>query len=163
MSKEDRSREIFFRIALGLFVLVLLLLVVQPFITKMLQNFERTAMQQVVVQLNVAANFKMAEYVALDKLQQLPEQLSENPMSWLDLDDLGGYDRYLGEVDKLNFEQLDSKQWVYDRSVNRLIYKVKYPELLRNEDPFANRIQFRLLLALPAALNRFLPWLTLVP
>ena len=145
-NKKSRLRQIFTWAVFSLFVLLIILLVAQPFFSKMLRNFERTALQHVVLQLNVVVNFKMAEYVALDKLQLLPEQLGENPMAWLDLDDLGGYNRYLGEVDQLDFEQLEVKQWVYDRSINRLVYKVKYPELLMNEDPVANRIQFLLAL-----------------
>jgi len=130
----------------SLFILLIILLVAQPFFSKMLENFERTALQQVVRQLNVATNLKMAEYVALDKMQQLPEQLTENPIAWLDLDDLGGYGRYNGEVDRLDFEQLEPRHWVYDRFSMRLIYKVEYTELLVNEDPVAERIQFRLIL-----------------
>jgi hypothetical protein len=140
----DGGGQFFLKLVVSLTLLLMLLVVGQPFFSKMMQNFERTAVSQVVTQLNTAASFKVAEYIALDKLPELSEQLTNNPLSWLELDDLGGYDRYQGEVEELNFEQLDSKQWVYDRSTNRLVYKVKYPELLINEDPIAQRIQFRL-------------------
>ena len=139
-----RGGQFFLKLVVTLTLLLMLLLVAQPFFSKMMQSFERTAFNQVVTQLNAAASFKVAEYIALDKLPELPKQLANNPLSWLELDDLGGYDRYQGEVETLNFEQLDSKQWIYDRSTNRLIYKVKYPELLSNDDPIAQRIQFRL-------------------
>ena len=143
-NKKSRPRQIFIWLVVSLVVLLMILLVAQPFFSKMMKNFERVALQQVITQLNIAANFKLAEYVALDKLPQLPEKLTENPIAWLDVDDLGGYNRYIGEVERLNFGQLDNKQWAYDRSSNRLVYKLRYPELLRNEDPVANRIQFRL-------------------
>ncbi len=136
--------QFFLKLVVSLTLLMMLLLVGQPFFSKMMQNFERTAFNQVVIQLNAAASFKVAEYIALDKLPELPEQLANNPLSWLELDDLGGYDRYQGEVEILSFEELGSKQWIYDRSTNRLVYKVKYPELLSNDDPIAERIQFRL-------------------
>lgn len=141
--ENNRPRLSLFEIVVSVILLLILLLVAQPFFSKMLENFERTALQQIVRQLNAAAYFKMAEYVALDKLQQLPEQLDENPVYWLDIDDLEGWEQYLGEVDSVNFEQLEEQIWVYDKSTNRLIYKVKYPYLLDNEDPVSNRIQFR--------------------
>jgi len=143
-NNKSRPRQIFIWLVVSFVVLLMILLVAQPFFSKMMKNFERIALQQVITQLNIAANFKLAEHVALDKMPQLPEKLTENPIVWLDVDDLGGYNRYIGEVERLNFGQLDNKQWAYDRSSNRLVYKLRYPELLRNEDPVANRIQFRL-------------------
>jgi len=136
--------QLFLKLVVSLILLLMLLVVGQPFFSKMMQNFERTAVRQVVTQLNSAASFKVAEYIALDKLPELSEQLTNNPLMWLELDDLGGYDRYQGEIEVLNFQELNTKQWIYDRSTNRLIYKVEYPELLINEDPIAQRIQFHL-------------------
>jgi len=112
----------------------------------MQENLERTGVQQTVRQLNAAINFKIAEYVALDKLQALPEKLDDNPMSWLNLDNIGGHNRYSGEVEALEFKLLVAGKWVFDRSSGHLIYKVKYPKRLKNEDPLVDRIQFELVL-----------------
>jgi len=144
--KEYRSGINLIRVILGLLILLAFLFVAQPFIDKMLESFERTAIQQTVRQLDTAINFKIAEYVALDRLQELPEQLNKNPMSWLELDDMGGYDRYLGEVEKLDYSLLKAGHWVFDRATGRLVYKVKYPKRLNNGDPVTDRIQYRLVL-----------------
>ncbi|PCJ49045.1 MAG: hypothetical protein COA74_07200 [Gammaproteobacteria bacterium] len=133
-------------VVLSVVLVLVLVLVALPFFTRMLENIERTALQQIVRQLNAAAKMKMAEYVALDKLQRLPEQMRINPVNWLDIRDLGGWDRYKGEVEiveLVDFEQLGEQSWVFDKTTGRLIYKLAYPELLINEDPINNRIQFR--------------------
>jgi len=138
-----RSRRGLFSVGVSVILVLILLLLAQPFFSRMLENLERTAVQQIVRQLNSAAQFKMAEYVALDKLNLLPEQIGVNPVAWLDINDLGGWNGYQGEVNNINFGQLEVQQWVFDKLTRRLVYKVKYPELLNNQDPQNNRIQFR--------------------
>jgi len=137
---------ILIKVFLSLILLLVLWLLARPFIDKMLENFERTSVQQTVGQLNTALNFKIAEVIALDKLQELPQKLATNPIAWLDLDNLGGYGNYKGEVEELDFKQLQAGNWIYDRSVNHLIYKVKHPGQLKSDDPVANRIQYKLAL-----------------
>jgi len=142
--ENNRFRVSLFEIVVSVILILIFLLLARPFFGKMLENIERTAFQQVIGHLNIAANFKMAEYVALDKLNRLPQELNKNPVTWLGIEELDGWDRYLGEVDSLDFEQLDAQHWVFDKSMSRLIYKVKYQKLLENKDPIENRIQFRL-------------------
>ena len=142
--KESQPGLILLKSMLGLVLLLILWLLARPFVDKMMENFERTSVQQTVGQLNTALNFKMAEYIALDKLHELPQQLATNPIEWLELDNLGGYGNYQGEVEELDFERLDAGNWTFDRSVNHLVYKVKYPGQLESDDPLANRIQFKL-------------------
>lgn len=142
--KNNRPDLRRFEIVFSVIIVLLFLLLAQPFFSKMLENFERTSLQQIVRQLNAAAIYKMAEYVALDKLQLLPEQLDNNPVTWLDINSLEGKDRYQGEVDNLDFEQLQEQHWIYEKTSRRLIYKLKYPFLIENEDPVKNRLQFRL-------------------
>jgi len=144
--KESQPGLIFLKSMLGLILILIFWLLARPFVDKMMENFERTSVQQTVGQLNTALNFKMAEYIALDKLYELPQQLATNPIAWLELDNLGGYGNYQGEVEELDFKRLDAGNWAFDRSVNYLIYKVKYPEQLESDDPIINRIQFKLAL-----------------
>ncbi|MCP4413020.1 MAG: hypothetical protein GY808_10720 [Gammaproteobacteria bacterium] len=144
--KESKPGLLLLKFILALLLLLVLWLLALPFVDKMLENFERTSVQQTVGQLNTALNFKIAEVIALDKLQELPQQLATNPIAWLDLDNLGGYGNYKGEVEELDFKQLQAGNWVFDRSENYLIYKVKYPGQLKSDDPVANRIQFKLAL-----------------
>ena len=141
--QNNRPRFTKSEVILSVVLVLVFILVALPFFSRMLENLERTALQLIVRQLNAAAYMKMAEYVALDKLQLLPDQLRLNPVNWLELPDLGGWDRYQGEVNEVDFEQLDEQSWVFDKSTGRLIYKVNYPELLINGDPIYNRIQFR--------------------
>lgn len=144
--KKIPFRPNLFEMAISVILLLIVLFLARPFFSKMLESFERTAVQQIVRQLNAAAAFKMAEYIALDKLKQLPTQLLENPITWLGIDDLSGWDRYRGEVDDLDFQQMAEQSWVYDRRMHRLVYKLGYPTLVENNDPLANRIQFRLVM-----------------
>jgi competence protein ComGC len=143
-NKAIQQRLSLFEIIFSVAVISVFLLVAKPFFSKMMENVERTALQQVIRNLNAAATLKMAEYVALDKLQLIQGEIRENPVSWLNLDDLGGWDRYQGEVRLVNFKQLKEKSWIYEQSTSRLIYKLANPELLDNEDPINNRIQFAL-------------------
>jgi len=141
--ENNRPRLSQSEIVVSIVILLVFILIAIPFFNRMFENIERTAMQQIIRQLNAAANIKMAEYVALDKLKEFPEQLRSNPVNWLDVRDLKGWDRYLGEVEQVDFEQLEEQNWIYDKSRGRLIYKVDYPELLINNDPIQNRIQFK--------------------
>ena len=131
--------EILTSVVIGL----LLFLLGLPFYHKMMQNIERTALQQILRQLNAAATLKMAEYVALDKLSLMSEQVRVNPISWLDIREMQGWGSYQGEASNVNFAKMDEQTWIYDQSLDRLIYKVAYPELLVNSDPVANKIQFK--------------------
>ena len=144
--KAIQQRLSFFEIVVSIAVIVVFLLVAQPFFSQMMENVERISVQQIVRKLNAAATLKMAEHVALDKLHLIEGELRENPVAWLDLDDLGGWDRYQGEVEFVNFHQLREQRWIYDQSTGRLIYKLAYPELVDNDDPIKNRIQFRLMI-----------------
>jgi hypothetical protein len=141
--ENNRPRLNQSEIVISIVILLVFILIAMPFFNRLLENIERTSMQQIIRQLNAAANIKMAEYVALDKLKQFPEQLRSNPVNWLDVRDLNGWDHYQGEVELLDFEQLEEQHWVYDKSRGRLIYKIGYPELLINNDPIQNRIQFK--------------------
>jgi len=136
-----RSREV--EVTVSVVVLLAALLIAVPFVNRILQNFEKTTVQQIVNQLNSAAQFKIAEYVALDKLMMLPKQLDENPLNWINPEDIAGWDDYLGETNTVIFKNLDDGKWQYEQLTKRLIYKIEYADKIINDDPIKNRIQFR--------------------
>ena len=146
IGRQEKTPLRLFTIIVSVVVLLIMLLLVQPFFSKMLENFERTTVQQIISQLNTAANFKMAEYVALDKLHHLPEELNKNPVTLFGIDDLGGWERYRGEVEIVNFEAMDKQTWFYERLTGRLIYRLAHPDLVENNDPVKDRLQFRLVI-----------------
>ncbi len=144
--ENNRPRSSIFEIGVSIILLLLVLFVAAPLFERMMQNFEKTAVKQLVSQLNSAAQFKLAEYVALDKLKSLPKQISGNPIAWLDAEDIIGWDGYLGEVVRVDFNQLTAQSWQYDQTTRRLIYKVEYIDGLNNDDPIKDRIQYRFVL-----------------
>lgn len=130
-------------VVISVVILLVFILIAMSYFNRIIENSERTTVQQIIRQLNAAANIKMAEHVALDKLKQFPEQFRNNPVNWINDKDVKGWEHYQGEVEQLDFEKLEVQHWVYDKWTERLIYKVGYPELLINSDPIQNRLQFK--------------------
>jgi len=141
--ENNRRRPRVVEVTVSVVVLLAAFLFAIPYVNRIMRNFEKTTVQQIVSQLNSVAQFKLAEYVALDKLKLLPKQLDDNPMNWISPKDIVGWEDYAGEVKSVIIENLDGGQWQYDLTTKRLIYKVKYIDKIINDDPKSNRIQFR--------------------
>ncbi|WP_338848460.1 type II secretion system protein [Massilia sp. W12] len=81
---------------------------------------ERTAMQQVIGNLNSALHLQLGLMIVRNREMELPLLLQQNPMNWL----AEKPRNYLGEVGPDDKVTLSPGHWYYDKSSARLVYLI---------------------------------------
>ena len=123
-------------------VVLVLIFLVWPFIKAMLMSMERMAFEQRVESLRRATEFKVAEYVALNSMQDVKELINENPWRWQAQDSEELEDSL--EVEQLDINTQSRGEWIYEKERQFLSYRFYFTENLVNESPWKDSVQFKL-------------------
>ena len=81
---------------------------------------EKSAMEQVALDLRASVNLRVAELVLENRFRELPALASQNPMELLDRKP----QNYLGVLDRPGMQEVVTGNWYFDNTSKEVVYYV---------------------------------------
>jgi len=100
---------------------------------------EKASVQKLVSQMRSAITLQVASYYVKGNLDDVLSMVGTNPLLYL----IDIPVTYSGETSKADINTLERGNWLYDRSQNRLIYRVRYPDHFITTLPGIKRIELK--------------------